>query len=197
MKTILFVTGICLLATGCGHKPPIAQAPPNIAPVAQSPAPAKQVALAPKPAPTPTQAPPPSTPAAKPAPAKLSAQQRADLNALLAKLSDALFDYNVATIRPDANTALHDNVTVIRNILADYPTEKLLIEGHADDRGSSEYNLALGQRRARAAQEFLTTNGVPNSQLTVVSYGEERPVCTTDDEACWQKNRRAHITVAP
>ncbi|MEP7354816.1 MAG: OmpA family protein [Acidobacteriota bacterium] len=203
MKPILitiFVSGMCLLTAACSHPKPVAQTPPITTPVAPPPAtpkPAPQLAKA-APAPTPppvAQAKAPVQPPARPA--KLDTKQRDDLNLLLTKLSDALFDYNVATIRPDANSVLHENVTVIRNILADYPTEKLLIEGHADDRGSSEYNLALGQRRARSAQEFLTTNGIPAAQLTVVSFGEERPVCTTQDEACWQKNRRAHITVAP
>jgi peptidoglycan-associated lipoprotein len=92
---------------------------------------------------------------------------------------------------------LASNVTAIRNILAEYPTEKLLIEGHADERGSSEYNLALADKRSRAAQEFLSTRGIPQTQLTVLSYGEERPACTEQTEACFQQNRRVHITVAP
>jgi peptidoglycan-associated lipoprotein len=89
------------------------------------------------------------------------------------------------------------NVTAIRNILAEYPTEKLLIEGHADERGSSEYNLALADKRSRSAQEFLASRGIPQSQLSILSYGEERPACTAQTEACFQQNRRIHITVAP
>jgi len=85
---------------------------------------------------------------------------------------------------------------VIRDILANYPNQKLLIEGHADERGSQEYNLALGDRRARAAQEFLSSMGIPNNQLTIISYGKERPVCTEENESCWQRNRRAHMTAA-
>jgi peptidoglycan-associated lipoprotein len=163
----------------------------------------------------PPPAPPPQTPAAKQAPApkptvqaqtqaapaptqaKLTPQQRADLNSLLAKLADAFFDYNQTTIRPDASAAMAANVTAIRTILADYPAEKLLIEGHADERGSSEYNLALADRRSRAAQEFLSTRGIPQSQLSILSYGEERPACTAQTEECYQQNRRIHITVAP
>jgi len=87
-------------------------------------------------------------------------------------------------------------VGVIRDILASYPSQKLVIEGHADERGSEEYNVALGDKRARAAEEFLTTMGIPNVQLTVISYGKDHPVCTDQTEACWQKNRRAHITAA-
>jgi peptidoglycan-associated lipoprotein len=86
---------------------------------------------------------------------------------------------------------------VIRGILADYPNQKLVIEGHADDRGSAEYNLALGDRRAHAVQEFLSSMGIPGPQLAVVSYGKERPVCTDESESCWQRNRRAHVTAEP
>jgi peptidoglycan-associated lipoprotein len=114
----------------------------------------------------------------------------------VAKLEDALFDYDKSTIRSDASTALRDDVNVIRDILADYPSQKLIIEGHADERGSAEYNLALGDRRAHAVLEFLSTMGIPGSQLAVVSYGKERPVCTDESESCWQKNRRAHVIAA-
>jgi peptidoglycan-associated lipoprotein len=116
---------------------------------------------------------------------------------MLQRLADAFFDYNEASIRPDASTTLTDNVGVIRDILKDYPSEKLLIEGHADERGSSEYNLALAGRRSSAAQEFLSSRGIPQSQLSVISLGEERPACTAQTEECYQKNRRVHITVAP
>ena len=122
---------------------------------------------------------------------------RTTLNERLAKLEDALFDYDKATIRDDATTALRDDVNVIRDILHDYPSQKLLIEGHADERGSEEYNMALGDRRAKAAQQFLASMGIPNVQLTIVSFGKDRPVCTDKSEDCWQRNRRAHVTAAP
>jgi len=122
---------------------------------------------------------------------------RANLNERLARMEDALFDYDKATIRDDASTALRDDVNVIRGILADYPSQKLLIEGHADERGSEEYNLALGDKRAKAAEDFLSSMGIPLTQLAVISFGKDRPVCTDQTEGCWQKNRRAHITAAP
>jgi len=78
-------------------------------------------------------------------------------------------------------------------ILKDYPDYKLTIEGHCDERGSDEYNLALGDRRAQAAKDYLVHVGIPASQLGLVSYGKMKPVCTEHDEACWQKNRRIHI----
>jgi peptidoglycan-associated lipoprotein len=122
-----------------------------------------------------------------------SAQASRSLND---RLEDALFDYDKAAIRTDATTVLKDDVGVIRDLLASYPSQKLVIEGNTDERGSSEYNLALGDKRARAAEEFLTTMGISDEQLTVISYGKEHPICTERTEACWQKNRRAHITAA-
>lgn len=126
----------------------------------------------------------------------MPAAVRATLNDRLAKMEDALFDYDKSTIRPDATTALKDDVGVIRDILAAYPSQKLVIEGHADERGSEEYNLALGDRRAQAVKDFLTTMGIPEVQLTLISYGKERPVCSDESESCYQRNRRAHVTAA-
>ena len=74
--------------------------------------------------------------------------------------------------------------------------EQFLVKGNCDERGSAEYNLALGERRARAAKEFLTQIGVPDERLMTISYGQERPVCTDHNEECWQKNRRAHLTAS-
>ena len=127
----------------------------------------------------------------------MSAQERETLNQRLAHLSDALFDYDKAGIRPDATTVLSGDVSVVKGILSSYPSQKLIVEGDTDERGSAEYNLALGDKRAHAAENFLVSMGIPENQLTIVSYGKERPVCEEHDEACWQKNRRAHITAAP
>jgi peptidoglycan-associated lipoprotein len=127
----------------------------------------------------------------------MTAQERATLAEHLAKLEDALFDYDKTTIRYDAVAALKNDVEVIRGILTNYPAQKLLIEGHADDRGSAEYNLGLGDKRAGSAEQFLATMGIPMQQLSVVSFGKERPLCSDQTEACWQRNRRVHITAAP
>lgn len=129
--------------------------------------------------------------------ARMTPQERVTLNERLARLEDALFDYDKATIRTDAMTVLKDDVGVIRGILSNYQSQKLVIQGGADERGSAEYNLALGDRRARAAEQFLISMGIPQVQLTVVSYGKDHPVCTDQTENCWQRNRRAHITAAP
>ena len=170
-------------------------------PVAAAPPPAPVAAAAP--APTPRTEPRPAAVSVAPSQAvqparspNLTPEERATLNERLARLADALFDYDKATIRTDATTVLKDDVGVIRGILSNYPNQKLVIEGHADQRGSDEYNLALGDQRARAAEEFLNTMGIPVAQLTIISYGKEHPVCSDQTEACWQKNRRAHITAA-
>ena len=196
--TVLLVTALSLIGVGCSKKVVATTGgTPQVA------APAPPPAVAPKPvqqakAEPPKQAPPaPQTPKPAAAPKKLTPEQRADLNALLARMSDAFFDYNQSTIRTDATTALDRDAGVIRDILKDYPTEKLLIEGHADERGSSEYNLGLADRRSRSAQDFLSSKGIGQSQLSVISYGEEKPACREATEACYQQNRRVHITVAP
>ncbi len=138
----------------------------------------------------------PSQPVETQRPATMTPQELATLNERLARLEDALFDYDRAAIRTDASTILKDDVGVIRDILANYSSQKLVIEGHADERGSAEYNLGLGDKRARAAEEFLTMMGIPQVQLTVISYGKDHPICSDQTETCWQKNRRAHITAA-
>ena len=194
------VTGMTLVAllsiAACSHTNTAINKPPDITPVAAA---------------TPSQPPPAPVKRRVDAPAaivnQLTAQPsksttmpkevRDTLNARLARLEDALFDYDQSTIRSDASAALRDDVNVIRGILADYPSQKLVVEGHADERGSAEYNLALGDRRAHAVQEFLSSMGIPGPQLAVVSYGKERPVCTDASESCWQRNRRAHLTAAP
>lgn len=190
------MTAIALLSVAaCSHKVATVSKPPDITPVAAA---SPRPVLAPAPAKAKTVA---STPirqvAAQPSKSTtMPAAVRKRLSDEVAKLEDALFDYDQSTIRSDASVALRDDVNVIREILADYPSQKLIIEGHADERGSAEYNLALGDRRAHAVQEFLSTMGIPGTQLAVVSYGKERPVCTEETESCWQKNRRAHLIAA-
>jgi peptidoglycan-associated lipoprotein len=200
MKTqfmLALSTASFLVVAGCHRAAPVvASQPVNLAPVAKAapaPAPNRAAPTAAKQAPATVAANRPTTTAR---PATLSAQDRTTLEERLAHLDDALFDYDKYSIRADASTALKDDVSVIRGILAAYPSQKLLIEGHADKRGSDEYNLALGEKRARAAEDFLSTGGIPKNQLMVVSLGKEKPVCDQDNESCWQKNRRAHITAA-
>jgi peptidoglycan-associated lipoprotein len=105
---------------------------------------------------------------------------------------DAYYDYDKADIRADARDALNQTGTFLRA----HPEAKVIIEGHCDERGSTEYNLALGDRRAAAAKQFLVSSGLSADRLQTVSYGKERPFCSASTEECWQQNRRAHFVLA-
>ena len=109
-------------------------------------------------------------------------------------LQDAYFDYDKSDIRGDARDALTRDATALKSILTDFPNATIVVEGHCDERGSAEYNLGLGDRRASSAKDFLVQLGVPADRLRTISYGKERPVCTDATEECWQKNRRAHFS---
>jgi peptidoglycan-associated lipoprotein len=124
------------------------------------------------------------------------AATRARIQDLLNRIQDAYFDYDKHTIRPDAQSALKTDAQTLGDIIRQYPDFKLTVEGYCDERGSEEYNIALGDARAKQAKDFLAGMGVPGDQLNVISFGKDKPVCTDHDEDCWQKNRRAHITQA-
>jgi len=119
------------------------------------------------------------------------------IDVLTARISDAYFYYDKHTLRPDAMKALEKDSTELRDILKQYPEYKLVVEGYADERGSDEYNLGLGDARAASAKNYLVQIGIPAGQMSVVSYGKDRPVCTEHNENCWQKNRRIHIAAKP
>src|SRR6202166_3108627 len=108
------------------------------------------------------------------------------------EVKDAYFDYNKADVRPDARDALSQTAQFLRS----YPQLKVVIAGHCDERGSTEYNLALGDRRAAAAKQFLASLGISADRMETVSYGKERPFCSASTEECYQQNRRAHIIMA-
>ena len=124
------------------------------------------------------------------------AATRARIQDLLSRIQDAYFDYNKHTLRPDAEAALKTDAQTLADIIKQYPDFKLTVEGFADERGSDEYNLALGDARAKQTKEYLSNLGLPGNQLAIISYGKDKPVCTEHDEECWQKNRRTHITQA-
>jgi peptidoglycan-associated lipoprotein len=124
------------------------------------------------------------------------AATRARIQDLLNRIQDAYFDYDKHTLRPDAENTLRADAKELADIIKQYPDFKLTVEGYCDERGSDEYNLALGDARAKQAKEYLSNLGLPGNQLATISYGKEKPVCTDHDETCWQKNRRAHITQA-
>jgi peptidoglycan-associated lipoprotein len=122
------------------------------------------------------------------------AATRARIQDLLDRIQDAYFDYDKHTLRTDAEAALQKDAQTLADIIKKYPDFKLNVEGYCDERGSEEYNLALGDARAKQAKEYLASLGLPDAQLRPISYGKDKPVCEDHDEACWQKNRRAHIT---
>ena len=114
-----------------------------------------------------------------------------DANSLARNLKDVFFDFDAAAIRSDEVPATQNDA----RLLAQHPEVSVLVEGHCDDRGSEEYNLALGVSRATSVKEALIRQGVDAARIKTVSYGKEKPFCTQEDEACWQQNRRDHFVV--
>jgi peptidoglycan-associated lipoprotein len=112
----------------------------------------------------------------------------------LAEVSDAYFDYDQSSIRDDARSVLTRNAVELKAVMSDFPNAVIMLEGHCDERGSAEYNLGLGDRRATAVKEFLVELGVSASRLRTISYGKERQQCKASDETCWQSNRRVHFS---
>ncbi|NWF76110.1 MAG: peptidoglycan-associated lipoprotein Pal [Nitrospirae bacterium] len=107
------------------------------------------------------------------------------------RFSDIYFDFDMYDIRSDAKPVLEEVASwMLKNTNA-----KLLIEGHCDERGTNEYNLALGDRRGKAARDYLIALGVASQRIEIISYGEEKPTCTDQTEECWAKNRRAHFII--
>lgn len=184
----LFALTVVLAAgTACtkkvAAKPPVPPPPPVSEPAQSTPARTETARTTPEAA--------PATPAAKST--YPDAATRAHIDELLARIQDAYFDYDAHHLRPDAEKTLNADAHELGTILQQYPDYKLTVEGYCDERGSAEYNIALGDARARAAKEYLVAVGVPGKQLDVVSFGKERQVCNDADEACYQKNRRVHI----
>lgn len=163
-------------AGGCKKKPPTTTA--EARPPIEEPVPPGE-----------TVKPPPGSAPVEPAGEVLS-DDLAELNRK-GYLQDAYFDYDQADLRDDARTALSANAEWLKR----YPSIQLLVEGHADERGTSAYNLALGDRRANAARDYLTSLGVAATRVRTVSYGKERPFCNEASEDCWQQNRRAHFVI--
>lgn len=108
-----------------------------------------------------------------------------------AAVQDVFFGYDSYDISPDAA----NNVAGAARYLTSHPAIKVLIGGYCDDRGSAEYNITLGENRANAAKDALTSAGVAPGRIRVVSYGKERQFCTEENESCWQKNRRAQFMI--
>ena len=166
-----------LMAVGCPKKPPTTTAGATTTTTETSKPPATNV--------PPPAEPPSGTVSSESLPADVAAINRAGY------LKDAFFDYDKSDLRDDARSALAANAEWLKR----YRTVQFLIEGHCDDRGTSEYNLALGDRRANAAKEYLVSLGVDAARIKTVSYGKERPFCSQATEDCWQQNRRGHFLV--
>jgi peptidoglycan-associated lipoprotein len=164
----------------------------------QPPAPAPAPAPPPAVQPTPTPPPPPPPPAARPTPPPVprvptedevfAAWSLGDLNAK-APLADVYFEYDKADLSDAARAMLQKHSDYLRR----WTSTRVLVEGHADSRGTNEYNLSLGERRASAVRDYLVTLGIPAARLSIVSKGEEEPFCREEIDACWAKNRRAHF----
>jgi peptidoglycan-associated lipoprotein len=176
------VIALSLFLVGCPKRPATtaASAPPptgSPSPSAAAPSTAPSPSMTPSPA-APSTAAPSTTP---PAPSEFTAT---------ANLKDVFFDFDKYDIRPNDAKTLDTNATWLKS-----NNNLVLIEGHCDERGTNEYNLALGERRAKATRDYLVSVGIDAGRITVISYGEERPVCTDKAEPCWMKNRRAHFLV--
>ena len=169
--------------SACGKKKP---APPPAPPPA-----------APAPAPTAQPAPPPPPPPPAPAPERTPTEDEVFAKKTLEQLNsekplgDAFFDYDSSQIRDDAKPILQKNAEWMKR----WTSTKVMIEGHCDSRGTAEYNLALGERRAAAVRTYLVNLGVPVDRVTMVSKGKEQPVCAEENESCWSQNRRGHFIV--
>ncbi len=114
---------------------------------------------------------------------------------LAAQLRDVHFDYGKEQILQEDKSVLDNNAAVLKNIFLNDPELVVTIEGHCDERGSSEYNIGLGDRRANFIKDYLVTLGIPERKLGTLSYGKERPVCLDTTEHCFSQNRRAHFSL--
>jgi peptidoglycan-associated lipoprotein len=175
-----------LMITGCAKRPATTAAS------AATPAPA-----APAPAPAPAASAPSGAAAAAPAAAAAAPAQAPRPSPkefmAVAALKEVYFDFDKYDIRPEDAKTLDSNAAWLKS----NGDNLVLIEGHCDERGTNEYNLALGERRAKATMNYLVSQGIQANRITIISYGEERPVCTEKTEACWAKNRRAAFLVKP
>jgi len=106
-------------------------------------------------------------------------------------LADAYFDLDMYGVREDARPMLQRNADYLKR----WPSLRVTVEGHSDERGTAEYNLSLGDRRSSSVKGYLVSLGVPAERITVISKGKETPFCSDSNEACWQQNRRGHFVI--
>ena len=173
---------LALTASACGKKKPdVAPAPPAPAP-APAPEPTKP---APPPAPTPAPTPAPRTPTEDEIFEKMTLDELNKQNFL----TDVFFALDSVDLNQESRGSIQKNSDYLKR----RASTKIMVEGHADSRGTNEYNLALAERRAGAVRDYLVSLGVPADRITIVSKGEEAPFCTEESESCWQQNRRGHF----
>jgi len=188
------ISGIAVLAMlsgACARRPDmkVASAPaPTVAPAPPPPPAPAPAPVAPPPAPAPVAVAPPA-----PAPVAPTPPPQPKEFAANAAVKPIYFAFDRDNIRPEDATILDANA----RWLTQNGGHLVLIEGHCDGRGTPEYNLALGERRARATMAYLVSRGVPAARISLISYGEDRPVCAENTEACWSKNRSARFLVKP
>jgi peptidoglycan-associated lipoprotein len=115
-----------------------------------------------------------------------------DTDTMVVGLSDVFFEFDSAILSPEARPSLDRTAQWLRTSA----NRRVVIEGHADERGTNEYNLALGERRAQAIKRYLAAGGIAEGRIKIVSYGEEKPFCRDRQERCWQENRRGHFVQA-
>ena len=189
--TTLALLALVVVALACPKKPPVHVAPPaDTSPVVPPIPPTVTTATA-QTVPTETDFVSPKTETVA---TEVLPNDIGELNRVAQArgyIQDAFFEYNDSTLTSDAQTALTSSATWLKK----NPQYNLLIEGHCDERGTEQYNLALGDRRANQAKEYLVTLGVDTGRIRTVSYGEERPFDPGHDEAAWAKNRRDHLVL--
>jgi peptidoglycan-associated lipoprotein len=179
------LVAVSMTSSACSRNPKPETPTATPAPTATPPPPAT-----PAPPPPPPPAPPPPTPAPPSEDEIFGKKTLEQLNAEK-PLADALFGLDSTDLNEAARAALQKNVEWLKR----WPSTRVTVEGHADSRGTTEYNLALGERRADVVRDYLVSLGVPTERLTTVSKGEESPACTEETESCWQQNRRGHFIV--
>ena len=192
---VLFAAAVLigsLALYGCPKRPEVLQAGPAAVGPQAATAPAPAAAQpSPQTAETPvTRTPAPAETPVQPAPAAAAPAAAAAVPGP-SPVKDVFFDYDKAGIRDDQKAALNDNVGWLKGNTG----AKLLIEGHCDERGTAEYNLGLGERRAKAVKDYLIAAGIAADRVSTISYGKERPFVLGHDESAWKWNRRGHFTV--
>jgi len=188
---ILFTTAILvgsLALWGCPKRPEVTQAPP--APVGPG------AAAAPTPTPAPPSPQTSETPVVRPsAPAETPVQAAppaATAVPAASPMKDIFFDFDKSNIKDDQKAALNEDVAWLKANSG----AKITIEGHCDERGTVEYNLGLGERRAKAGKDYLVAAGIAADRIAIISYGKERPFVLGHDEAAWKWNRRDHMVIS-